>query len=322
MIEQTAAFLNENNIKNKTVLAAVSGGVDSSVLFYILNTLKDDFNLDLKVIHLNHNWRGEESLKDMNFVHNLANEAGCEFYAKTLEDDVKKTELDARDARYSFFEEALNKFNSDICFLAHNKNDNVETLIYRMIKGTGVSGLSAIPKIRIPYYRPLLDFSRDEIEEFAKAHNILFREDKSNSDIKYKRNFIRRNILPQMEKINDNILNSISSLINLVAENTEILDNYIASVEQNIYEKNSESWYFKRPTIIRAEFLSLKPALQREILSRYFKGILKNRDFKTILKIQNFIRDNEDSTLSISADAFLKVWKGTVFLYKKDKKGE
>lgn len=321
MIKGVARFLKENNIKDKIVLAAVSGGVDSCVLFYILNSLKKEFSLDLKVIHLNHNWRGEESLKDLEFVQNLADEAGCGFYTKTLEDDVKKTELEARDARYDFFEEALNKFNSDVCFLAHNKNDNVETLIYRVIKGTGVSGLSSIPKIRHPYYRPLLDFSRMEIEKFAKKHNILFMEDKSNSDTKYKRNFIRQNILPQMQQINDTVLNSISSLIRLASENTEIIDDYMADVEKKIFEKNSESWHYKRHTIIREEFLKLKPALQREILSRYFKGILKNRDFKNILKIQNFIVDNEDSILSVNTDTFLKVWKGTVFLYRKDNRG-
>ena len=103
MIEKVAEFLKKYDIKKKTVLAAVSGGVDSVVLLHILNSLKNEFSLDIKVIHLNHNWRGEASQGDMEFVQSLANDMGLEFYCDTLDDDIKKTELCARDARYSFF---------------------------------------------------------------------------------------------------------------------------------------------------------------------------------------------------------------------------
>ncbi len=317
MIEKTAAFLKKYNIADKTVLAAVSGGVDSSCLLYILNSLKKDFNLNLKVIHLNHNWRGEESIKDMEFVQKLARDYGVEFYYETLDDDIKKTELSARDARYDFFERALKKFESNVCFLAHNKNDNVETFFYRVIKGTGISGLSSIPKCRPPYYRPLLEFSRDEIESFAAKFDIKFRVDASNEDIKYKRNFIRKNILPEILKINDNALNAVSSLINIATEHNEIVEDYLKIIEKEIFDHNGADWANKRPAIIRDKFLNLKPELQREILSRYFKGLLKNRDFKNILKIQNFIIENENSTLSINKDTFLKSWKNSVFLYKR-----
>lgn len=319
MIEATASFLEEFNIKNKTVLAALSGGVDSSVLFFILNKLKSRFNLEINAVHLNHNWRGEDSLGDEKFCKELASAAGCGFYTETLEDDVKKTEADAREARYSFFERALKKFNTDICFLAHNKNDNAETLIYRVIKGTGVSGLAAISKVRAPYYRPLLDFSREEIENFAHENNIAFRVDKSNEDTKYKRNFIRHKILPEIEKINENALNAITSLARLAGENNEMIEDYILLVSAKVFNKDDKNWYFDKPSIKRSTFLTLKEPLQREILSRYFKGLLKNRDYKTIVKIQNFIKNNENSTLSINWDAFLKVKNDTVFLYRRNK---
>ncbi len=317
MIESTASFLEKYNIKEKCVLVAVSGGADSSVLFFILNNLKKEFKLDLKVIHLNHNWRGDESFCDMKFVQNLANAAQCEFYFETLDDDVKKTELSAREARYDFFHRALKKFNTDVCFLAHNKNDNVETFLYRIIKGTGVFGLSSIPKCRIPYYRPLLDFSRDEIESFAKENNIKYRTDSSNNNPKYKRNFIRQNILPEILKINDNAVNSIASLINIASEHNEIVEDYLCLIESEVFDTATIDFAHKKPAIIRDKFLNLKPSLQREIISRYFKGLLKNRDNKNILKIQNFINENDNSTLSINGDTFLKSWKNSVFLYKR-----
>ncbi len=317
MIEKVAEFLKKYDIKKKTVLVAVSGGVDSVVLLHILNSLKNEFSLDIKVIHLNHNWRGEASQGDMEFVQSLANDMGLEFYCDILDDDIKKTELCARDARYSFFEKALEKFETNVCFLAHNKNDNVETFLYRVIKGTGVSGLVSIPVVRPPYYRPLLNFSRCEIEEFAAKNGIKFRTDASNEDIKYKRNFIRKNIVPEILKINDNAINSIGSLIGIAAEHNEIIEDYLKTIENEVFDKNCTDWAHRRPLIIRDKFLSLKPAVQREILSRYFKGLLKNRDFKNILKIQNFIIENENSTLSVNRDTFLRVHKNGIFLYKK-----
>ncbi len=317
MIKAAAEFLKKYNIEEKTVLAAVSGGVDSSVLLFILNELKEEFKLDIKVVHLNHNWRGEESLGDMEFVKSFAKDSGLEFYFEILEDDIKKTELSAREARYEFFERALKKFDSNICFLAHNKNDNVETLLYRIIKGTGVLGLSSIPVVRKPFYRPLLNFSREQIENFACENQIEFRVDSSNDDTKYKRNFIRQKILPEILKINDCALDSIGSLINIAAEHNEIIEDYLAIVEKEVFDLSCKDFAHNRPLIIRDKFLSLKPALQREIISRYFKGLLKNRDNKNILKIQNFIIENEASTLSINKDTFLKSWKNGVFLYKK-----
>ncbi len=317
LLNGTALFLKNYGIQNKTVLAAVSGGADSCVLLFVLNGLKKEFNLDIKVIHLNHNWRGEESLCDMEFVRSAAEGAGLEFYFETLDDDIKKTELSAREARYDFFERALKKFDSNVCFLVHNKNDNVETFFYRVIKGTGVSGLVSIPAVRTPYYRPLLNFSREEIEQFASLHSIKYRTDSSNFDTKYKRNFIRQNILPEILKINDNALNAVSSLINIANEHNEILEDYLKIIEQEIFDYAAVDFAYKKPAIIRDRFLNLKPALQREIISRYFKGLLKNRDFKNILKIQNFIIENENSTLSINRDAFLKSWNNSVFLYKR-----
>ena len=316
--EKTRSFLKTYGIQNKTVLTAVSGGVDSVVMLHILCVLQKEFELNLKVINLNHNWRGEESKKDAEFVKNLAIQFGLEFYMETLDDDVKKTELTARDERYSFFERALKKFETNVCFLAHNKNDNAETLIYRVIKGTGPSGLASIPKCRPPYYRPLLELARTEIEDYAKENGLKFRQDMSNEDITYKRNFIRKNILPEMEKINKNAVNAINSLINLSVERNEILENFLEKIEAEVFEKGSENFFHKKPSIKREAFLALEKPLQREIISRYFKRILKNRDYKNILKIQNFISDNENSTLSINADTFLKVYKGSVFLYKRE----
>ncbi|MCD8024067.1 MAG: tRNA lysidine(34) synthetase TilS, partial [Candidatus Gastranaerophilales bacterium] len=209
MIDTVKNFIKENNLENANILIGLSGGVDSAVLFDILCKL----NLKLKVIHLNHNWRGENSKKDEEFVKKLALSKNIEFYSETLSPKIKKTETGAREARYDFFARCQKKFNADAVFLAHNKNDNVETLIYRLVKGTGPSGLNSIPKIRGFYYRPLLDFERTRIEDYAKKNNIKYVVDKSNFDTKYKRNLIREKIIPSMKEINKEVIKSISNFI-------------------------------------------------------------------------------------------------------------
>ena len=157
-------FLNQYNVTGN-VLCALSGGCDSVVMTHILAKLLPQKPV---VIHLNHNWRGEESSRDENFSREFAKKSGLEFYSEKLSSDVKKTEESARTARYDFFESCAKKFNSDFIMLAHNKNDNAETVLYRIIKGTGIKGLCAISEKRDIFYRPLLDVTRQEIELYAK----------------------------------------------------------------------------------------------------------------------------------------------------------
>ena len=302
MIEFVEKFISENNLKGKVILTGLSGGVDSSVLCYILSKIKD---IKTIAIHLNHNWRGADSKRDEEFARNSANSAGLEFYSETLPDTVKKTETCAREARYLFFENCKKKFNANAVFLAHNKNDSIETLIYRLIKGTGPSGLNSIPKIREFYYRPLLEFSREEIENFAQENNIRYITDKSNFDTKYKRNLIREKIIPLMEEINPCAINSISNFIKLNKMRQNIIDNVIFETKKRI---------FKNGKIKRSEFLKLNSEIQFEIINCYLKNILKTRDFKTITRIVNFILKNNSSKISINKNLFLKIYKDEIYL--------
>ena len=164
IVNKVKNFLKEYNVGTK-VICALSGGCDSVVMTYILSKL----GLEVVAIHLNHNWRGEESLRDENFSREFSKSLGIEFYSEKLSFDVKKTETDAREARYLFFKSCAKKFNSKYIFLAHNKNDNAETLLYRVIKGTGLKGLCSIPKHRDIFYRPLLDVTREEIETYEQT---------------------------------------------------------------------------------------------------------------------------------------------------------
>ena len=122
--------------------------------------MPDFYDLNVIAAHFNHNWRGEESLREQEVCRIFASAKGVEFYTKTASKNIKKTENDARIARYEFFEEAYEEYDADAVFTAHNYDDNAETLLYRIVKGTGIVGLKGIAERRGFFYRPLLETKR------------------------------------------------------------------------------------------------------------------------------------------------------------------
>ncbi len=307
MIKSTNAFIKKYNLVGKKIGVGLSGGIDSVVLTYILSKIK---GIEVVVLHLNHNWRGIESKEDEKFSFEFAKKLGLEFYSETLDKSLKKTETNAREYRYDFFARAKDKLGLDAIFLAHNKNDKTETLIYRLSKGTGPRGLLSIPAVRDFYYRPLIDFERSEIESFAKENNLSYRIDKSNFDTKYKRNLIRSDILPLLKKINPNVINSISSFIKVNEMNQKIVDDY---VDEKIKTIKTEEKYDRKV------FLKLNKEVQFEIINRILQGVVKTRDFKTVEKILNFILSHSSSKISINNDTFLKVYADRFYIVQNKK---
>lgn len=173
---------------------------------------------DVVAVHLNHNWRGEESLNEAKVCENFCRMRGIKFYTETLSDDVPHNETCAREARYDFFKRCAEKFNSNVVFTAHNYDDNAETVLYRIIKGTGIEGLKGIAEHRDIFYRPLLNTTRAEIEEYCKRKGLKPNQDSSNEDTKYKRNLIRKKILPILREINPKVTDALNSLSKIASE--------------------------------------------------------------------------------------------------------
>ena len=163
IIDRVKNFIEKYNLSG-TFIVAFSGGYDSMCLLDILYKLKTD----IAAIHLNHNWRGEESLKEAKNCENFVKSRNIKYYSEILPDSVEKTETSAREARYDFFKRCAELFNSNVVFTAHNFDDNAETVLYRIIKGTGTIGLQGISEHRGIFYRPLLKTTRSEIEEYIK----------------------------------------------------------------------------------------------------------------------------------------------------------
>lgn len=304
MLSRVENFLEKYNIENKKVIVGFSAGPDSSAMAFLLSKVAFKYNLELVLAYFNHNWREKESLEEQKFSQTFAKKIGAKFYSETAPADSLKTEEVARELRYAFFERVMKKFETDVTFLAHNKNDNVETLIYRVIKGTGVSGLCSIPEKRDNYYRPFLKISKEEILNYIKENNLEYKIDSSNEDTKYKRNLIRKEILPLFEKINPSYLNNIENLIN----------NSIAT--RKIVEVELEK--FKIEVMLddgfnREVYLSKEKPLRYEFLNYFIGDNLKCRNFKNIKKIDDFILKNKSSQISINRNLFLKIKKNKIF---------
>ena len=191
--------------RGSSILVAVSGGVDSVVLFHLLGRLADKRKWRLAIGHLNHALRDLESDLDQALVKNLAEAAGCAFFTSRLNSDELKTvgnlQEKARDLRYLWLRRWAGEWGADWIATAHHANDQAETVLMNLSRGAGLDGLAGIPIKRDRIVRPLLTSTREEIENYAKAFGLVWREDASNQSEKYQRNRWRKSFLPLLEEL-------------------------------------------------------------------------------------------------------------------------
>lgn len=197
------------------VLVAVSGGVDSVVL---VRLLAQSGAWHLGLAHCNFQLRGSESDGDEDFVRELAAELNIPFFIQKFDTQAFASanglsiQLAARQLRYEWFEEIRRTAGFDLIATAHNLNDSVETTVFNLVRGTGLTGLQGIPIQNGAIVRPLLFAQRADIEAFAHEHDIKWREDRSNASDDYARNFIRHHILPRMAELNPNLLETVARM--------------------------------------------------------------------------------------------------------------
>lgn len=303
MINRVANFLKEHNLQDKTVIVGFSGGYDSMCLLDILSkvrNLPEFFDLNVIAAHYNHNWRGEESLREQEVCRLFAVSKGFEFYTKNAPSTLKKTENDARIARYEFFEEAYEEYDADAVLTAHNRDDNAETVLYRVIKGTGIIGLRGIAEKRKYFYRPLLKTYRSEILEYCKENNLSPNNDSSNSDTTYKRNYLRLNVIPALEKINPEVKESLNILAQNAISDNEIIEEYLADIRPKVFEKES---------IVSEEYKKLSVPIKKRFLYEFVQMLNLDYDSKKINELYDFIEANIDkkngTTLSLTSSMWL-----------------
>lgn len=223
-------------LEGKKLLLAVSGGVDSMVLLDLFNRL----NYSIAVAHCNFNLRGEESDLDQKLVDFFCKENDVDFclnsfntesYAKLHKQSIQ---IAARELRYKWFNELIKKNKFDYLVTAHHLDDSVETFLINFTRGTGIDGLLGIPEINEKTVRPLLNFSRESITNYATKNKILWREDQSNASTKYLRNKIRHDVIPILKSKNKDFLNSFQETISHLEEAKSIMQDASEQLKKQV----------------------------------------------------------------------------------------
>lgn len=214
--------------RNDKVVIGVSGGPDSMTLLNVLNELKKELDIQIYVAHINHMLR-EEADSETRYVQDFCQKIGAECYIKKIhiEEEAKTqkigTELAGRNARYSFFEYVAQKVGANKIATAHNANDNAETVLMNVMRGSGISGLKGIEKIREgKFIRPIIECTRKEIEAYCEEKKLNPKYDKTNAENIYTRNKVRNLLIPYIEKeFNPNIIESLNRLSTIAAKEDE-----------------------------------------------------------------------------------------------------
>ena len=306
----------------KRLLIANSGGIDSMVLTHLFSKME----VELHVAHCNFQLRGEASDEDAEFVKKITylpsnqiyiNLFGTENYAKKHKLSIQ---LAARELRYQWFDELLKEKQLDYILTAHHADDNLETFIINLTRGSGLEGLTGIPQQNGHIVRPLLPFSREKILTYANENQIEWREDETNASTKYLRNKIRHEIVPLLKEINPSLLDSFSNTLEFLDQSQSIVDDQIESVSKSILTKvNQNGEAIIEIDISKLKELSNPKAYLYQILKQFnftawndIHDLLDSQSGKQIFsKSHRLIKDREvllvsklqfDSQESISAE--------------------
>ena len=213
------------------VTVALSGGADSVALLSAMLKLSDEYGFKVYAAHLNHSLRADESDEDERFVRKLCEKLGVPLFCEKADvngfAESKKLSIEfaARQIRYEF----LNRVAKGCVATAHTANDNIETVLYNMARGTGLSGLCGIPPKRDIFIRPLIEVERCEIEEYCRENGLQYRIDSTNADVHYKRNFIRHNIVPKILEVNSSAVKNVQQMSKTLRDDKEAL--YLLAVK-------------------------------------------------------------------------------------------
>lgn len=298
MLEKVKTTVAQYNMLNfgDNVLIGLSGGADSVALLLALLQLKKEYNLTLTALHVNHNLRGKEALRDQNFCKELCAKLSVEFICESV--DVaeraklfgESTELAARNLRYS----AFSKYANGRIATAHNADDNVETVVFNLCRGASLNGLCGIPPVRGNIIRPLIKCDRNCILNFLKENGQNYVTDSTNNTDDYTRNKIRHNILPLLKDINGGAIENIARNCDSLRIDAEYL-NTVADTEYEKYCKDS---------VLFKDVAILPDAVLRRVLAIFYrKNVGDSPDSLHLLEMKKVVTGDIART-SLQKDLF------------------
>lgn len=283
-------FFKEHNLPyiNKKFVICVSTGMDSSVLLHLFITLRENYKVDIVCCHVNHH-RRLQSEDEEKYIRALCEEKNIKLYVKELffEDDINNFQAVARDLRYEFFDEVMKAEHADYLVLAHHGDDNLETILMRMSRGSSLIGYSGIlshfEKNGYKVIRPLLKYSKENIIEYQKIHKIKYYEDESNSHKDYTRNRYRLDIIPLLKEECKDIIQKAYEFSHCLREAGNEINNLRDEfINDNVLKDNNKI------IIVRNKFINLSNFLQEEVLFELVKkDNLSKANINELLKVIN-----------------------------------
>ncbi len=297
IIKNIQNFSSQYNLwsKGSKIIIGVSGGPDSICLLDILYFLSKKYDFELQIAHVNYRLRGKDAVDD----EKLVKEFGKKYKLKVNVLKPKKSsyvgniENALRDIRYEYFEELRNESGFDFIAVAHNQNDQAETVLMRIIRGAGLNGLRAMRPRSGKLIRPLLKVSRAEILSYLKENKLTYRIDKTNQLVDIMRNRIRHGALPYLEKeFNPSIIKTLSELAYSVTDDYDFIEKGAERFAISVCTDNQVSF-------VESDFLILHISMQRQVLRQIFSllcGQIKNIKYSHIEEIRKVIRSGKSKT--------------------------
>ncbi len=271
----------EKKFKSKEKLVvAVSGGPDSMCLLHNLLKIQKKLSLTLIVAHVNYQLRGEDSNLDQELVENFCKQCNLTCFVKKVNDlTLKDSNLEEklRKMRYDFFEEIRKKQNVDKIVLAHNEDDQAETVLMRILRGAGLRGLGGMKakskKQKAKLMRPFLDVSREEVLDYCKKNKVLYRIDQSNYDKKFFRNQVRHEVLPFLEKYNPEVGSNLLRLGETAGRDYDFIQE---TAQEKMSDVRCQMSDRQEMILDYKKWLKLEPAMQYEVLRQAINEIRGN----------------------------------------------
>ena len=280
--------------KGDGIVLGVSGGADSVALLRLLCKQREALSLTLFVVHVNHGIRGREADRDEQFVGDLCRQLKVDFMSKTV--DVPKlakemgvTEEECgRHVRYEAFESCLKENGATKIAVAHNLNDQAETLVMRLCRGTGLTGLSGIAPVRDNIIRPLIECSREEIEVYLEDLHQPYCTDSTNLEDLYTRNKIRRSLLPYMQQINAGVIKNLAQTACLISAEDQYLEKQAAIAYEEVLEKvTQEAVYLNADKLVEIPEVIRRRVIRKGF--RVFRKDIKDLTLKHITMVDHLL---------------------------------
>ncbi|SET41586.1 tRNA lysidine(34) synthetase TilS [[Clostridium] polysaccharolyticum] len=272
MLKKVEKYIEQYHMieKGDRIVLGVSGGADSISLFFVMMELKQKYNIEIAVVHVNHGIRGEDAIKDEEYVQMLCRENGILFYSvhadvRTIAKVQKLSEEEAgRKIRYEAFEKACAMYGCNKIAVAHNENDVSETVLLNLFRGSGLKGLTGIEPVRGKIIRPLLCVERREIEQYLWVKGIGYQTDSTNFETEYTRNKIRLQIIPYVEKeINERASEHIAKSASILSEANSFIQMEVSKLYERCVEKSEDAYH-----VVLEKFCKAHAILKKEVVRK------------------------------------------------------